>query len=74
MGGELGLRSQLGEGTTVSLVLPLPCVDPQLLTAPLALVGVVPTLLIWPLYFAGQALIATGVVNALAADRRTASR
>lgn len=34
----------------------------------------VPTLLIWPLYFAGQALIATGVVNTLAADRRTASR
>jgi CheY-like chemotaxis protein/HPt (histidine-containing phosphotransfer) domain-containing protein/two-component sensor histidine kinase len=36
MGGELGLRSQLGEGTTVSLVLPLPRVDPQLLAAPLA--------------------------------------
>ncbi|HOV57526.1 MAG TPA: ATP-binding protein [Rhodanobacteraceae bacterium] len=31
MGGELGLRSQLGEGTTVSLVLPLPRVDPALL-------------------------------------------
>lgn len=29
----------------------------------------VPTLLVWPLYFAGQALIASGVVGALKADR-----
>ncbi|RIA36678.1 putative membrane protein YhhN [Hephaestia caeni] len=28
----------------------------------------VPTLLVWPLYFAGQALIAVGVVRTLAAD------
>lgn len=33
MGGELGLRSQLGEGSTVSLVLPLQRVDPALLSA-----------------------------------------
>ena len=33
MGGELGLRSQLGEGTTVSLVLPLPRADVQMLAA-----------------------------------------
>ena len=34
----------------------------------------VPTLLIWPFYFAGQALIATGVVGALTANERLASR
>jgi signal transduction histidine kinase/CheY-like chemotaxis protein/HPt (histidine-containing phosphotransfer) domain-containing protein len=33
MGGELGLRSQLGEGTTVSLVLPLARADAQMLAA-----------------------------------------
>jgi uncharacterized membrane protein YhhN len=36
--------------------------------------SLVPTLLIWPLYFAGQALIATGVVGTLTASGRLASR
>ena len=32
--------------------------------------SLIPTLLVWPLYFAGQALIANGVVRTLDADRR----
>jgi uncharacterized membrane protein YhhN len=33
-----------------------------------------PTLLVWPLYFAGQALIATGVIGTLMAAERPTSR